>query len=239
MLRFKRKSLLCFVVLFSLSTTLSLGQAKTNSSFETNPTFRAGGLPFYLPAPNKSLTEAGPDYRVVLEPLAPESNRLIAAFVAADVLPVLRTGNLPSLRDYALVEIPRRAEFVDVDADSFKQLAGSLGKQFGADLTGNLNELQQELDLRLKALGGSSSVTLDKPLPLGLFFFQAGCVRLWNGNARNDQRCHRAGGNGPIRNSRSQPDSLCVFLYALPGPKYRGAVANDRRAMGGCDSECK
>ncbi|MGO9795608.1 MAG: hypothetical protein ACLPLZ_05870 [Terracidiphilus sp.] len=132
------------------------------------PTYRAGGLSIAIPPPGGDLVEAGPDYRVVLEPLAPDANRLLAAFVLPGDMTVVRTGTWPSLTDYALVEIPRRAEFADVDADAFKTVVDGMSKQLGGNL--DLKDSQEELNLRLKALNPNATVTLDKPLPLGVFF---------------------------------------------------------------------
>ena len=132
------------------------------------PTYRAGGLSIAIPPPGGDLAEAGPDYRVVLEPLAPDANRLLAAFVLPGDMSVIHSGTYPPLTDYALVEVPRRAEFVDVDADTFKTIVDGMGKQFGGDL--DLRDSQEELNLRLKALNQNATVTLDKPAPLGLLF---------------------------------------------------------------------
>jgi hypothetical protein len=132
------------------------------------PTYRAGGLSIAIPPPGGNLVEAGPDYRVVLEPLAPDSNRLLAAFVLPGDMTVIRTGTHPSLTDYALVEVLRQAEFVDVDADTFKTVVDSVSKQLAGNL--DLKDSQEELNLRLKALNQNVAVTLDKPVPLGSFF---------------------------------------------------------------------
>jgi hypothetical protein len=131
------------------------------------PTYRAGGLSIAIPPPGGDLVEAGPDYRVVLEPLAPDANRLLAAFVFPGDMTVIRTGTYPPLTNYALVEIPRRAEFIDVDADTFKTIVDGTGKQLAGNL--DLSDSQEELNQRSKALN-KTTVTLDKPVPLGLFF---------------------------------------------------------------------
>lgn len=137
----------------------------------TGATVRAGGLNFVLPSPGPDLVEAGSDYRVVLEPLSPMSNRLIAAYLTPDDLHTLSEAhNLPPLRHYAVVEIPRRAEFANVTPEIFQEIVGSMGKELAGDLTGTMQEQQQEVNRRLKDLGSGSSVTLQKPLPLGTLF---------------------------------------------------------------------
>lgn len=143
------------------------GQTPNGSSSDV---FRAGGLSFALPSPDKELVEAGPDYRAVLEPLAPANNRLVAAFVLPAVLPALRTGTFPPLREYALIEVPRRAEFADVTPEIFQQIVDVVSKQFAGNLAGIVQEQQAAVNQELKALGNTNSVTLQNPIPLGSFF---------------------------------------------------------------------
>ena len=84
------------------------------SSAQNTPTYRAGlknSSP--IPAPTSDLVEAGPDYRVLAEPLVPTNNRLVAAFLQPADLDTLRSGTAAELGRYALVEIPRRAEFAE------------------------------------------------------------------------------------------------------------------------------
>jgi hypothetical protein len=42
--------------------------------------YRVGLKSIVIPSPLSEMTEMGSDYRVVLEPLAPATNRLVAAF---------------------------------------------------------------------------------------------------------------------------------------------------------------
>src|SRR5580700_403884 len=70
-------------------------------------TFRAGATSIAIPPP-AGLTETGSDYRVLLEFLAPDNNRLVAAFVLPDDWKVLHGGNAPPMSTYALAEVPRR-----------------------------------------------------------------------------------------------------------------------------------
>jgi hypothetical protein len=170
-----RRYLTCILALFTTSAIWSAGQTKAAPSagspaFGGNDQFRAGGLSFNFPSPANNLVETGPDYRVILEPLAPDANRLVAAFVEPQALDALHTGTQPPLQEYALVEIPRRAEFVNVDENSFKQAADSIGQKLSGDVSGTMKDSQEELDQRLKELGRTQSVTLDKPLPLGQLF---------------------------------------------------------------------
>ena len=134
-------------------------------------TFRAGLKSFTIPAPSTELVEPGADYRVLLEPLVSNTNRLVAGFVSPSNLNALRTTTGTPLNRYALVEVPRRGEFSDVSPAVFKQVVDSLAGQFGASIDANLKDQQDEVNRRIKNLGASNkTVTLDKPAQLGSFF---------------------------------------------------------------------
>jgi hypothetical protein len=168
-------------IFFVLSVVISAGgfthaQAANSSNAANGDTFRAGGISFVFPTPSKELIETGSDYRVMFEPLAPTNNRLVAAFVLPEVLPTIRTGGIPPLHQYALVEVPRRAEFSKVDAETFKQITDAVGKQFTGDLSGPVQEQVEESNRRLKALGSTTTVTMTEPVQLGAFFVKPDAV---------------------------------------------------------------
>jgi hypothetical protein len=141
-----------------------------NTKEEPASVYRAGALSFVLPAPTPELVEAGSDFRVLLEPFAPATNRLIAAFIPPDQMSVLQAGNIPQPQRYALVEVMRVAEFRDIDSERFKQVAEGVGRQFGVDSDLSLKSGEEELNRNLKSLGSTNPITLDKPIPLGTFF---------------------------------------------------------------------
>lgn len=154
------------LVLVALAVALPLSSHSQNGD-----TYRAGLKNFTIPAPSSDLVEAGPDYRVLVEPIVPVNNRLIAAFVQPTDLDSLRSGHAPSLSLYALVEVPRRAEFSDVNADDFKQIADSMATQFNSGVDVTVKDQQDELNRRMKALNSSSApISLDKPIQLGTLF---------------------------------------------------------------------
>ena len=81
-----------------------------------------------------------------------------------------RGGDTPLPR-YALVEIPRRAEFSEVDSATYKTVADALAQQFGTSLDGTMKFYQDDLNRKLKELNSeAATITMDKPLPLGAFF---------------------------------------------------------------------
>ena len=154
-------------VLFAAAALLPFSCASAQNAHS----YRAGLKDFSIPAPSSALVEAGADYRVLMEPLAPVNNRLVAAFLETADLDAIRSGAKAPLNRYALVEIPRRAEFTEVSPEQFKQVADNIAAQFGASFDSSLKDEQDEINRRLKALNSSSAtVTLDKPLQLGTLF---------------------------------------------------------------------
>jgi len=146
-------------------------QPGVQSSAQDAATYRAGLKTFTIPPPASDLVEPGPDYRVILEPLAPNANRLVAAFVPRADLEALRSMHGAALTTYALVEVPRRAEFAEVGPDQFKEVADAVGNQFGASFSATLKDQQEEINRKLKTLNSSSAeLTLDKPVQLGTLF---------------------------------------------------------------------
>jgi hypothetical protein len=132
--------------------------------------YRAGLKNIVIPPPTPGLPETGADYRVVMENTVPENNRLVAAFVQPDALNAIRAGASPALVQYALVEVPRRAEFTDITPDVFRQITGSVARQFGGDLSETMKDQQDALNRRLQSMTADpSAVTLEKPLQLGAF----------------------------------------------------------------------
>lgn len=166
----KLKSLLCLLGFVAGCLQLSYGQVSVFPATGGDQRFRIGGLSFSFPTPDRKLAEPGSDLRVLFEPLAPATNRLVAAFVLSDELRSTSAGTTPALTEYALIEVPRRAEFISADSDAFRQVADAVGKQFEGDLSGTVQKQQDSLNSHLKELGSKSSVTLDKPLMLGKLF---------------------------------------------------------------------
>ncbi|HEY2860603.1 MAG TPA: hypothetical protein VGJ21_19445 [Terracidiphilus sp.] len=159
------------VVLLASALSFAVAPLQAQDAKPADTTFRVGLKDIAIPVISSEFVETGPDYRVLLEPLAPTSNRLVAAFVTPDDLKKLLTSASTNLTRYALVEVPRRAEFTDVTPELFKQVDESFGAQLGAQTEATTKDSQDELNRRLKALGGgSTSITLDKPLMLGTLF---------------------------------------------------------------------
>lgn len=148
--------------------------APTNSWVVTVPaaqSFRTGGKTVVIPSPESGLLEIGDDYRVVLDPVVPDSNRLIAAFVAPQDAQTIRSGSNVQLLKYGLVEVPRRAEFIEADRDAFKQVSDAMAQQFGSSIDTSMKNQEDEFNRRLKELNPNApAITFDKAVPLGIIF---------------------------------------------------------------------
>ncbi len=134
-------------------------------------TYRVGLKSIAIPSPSKDLSEIGSDYRVVIETMAPAANRLVAAFNRPEDLHQILAGGDTPLARYALVEIPRQAEFAEVDSATFKTVADSMAKEFGANLGADTKTAQDDLNHNLKELNSkAATIAIGKPFPLGALF---------------------------------------------------------------------
>jgi hypothetical protein len=156
-----------------ISTPVLFAQDKNDTATNTNDVlaYRVGGTPIVIPPPTNDLVETGQDYRVVMEFLAPEQNRLVAAFVLPSDLAIIKSGGKSMFSEYALVEVLRRGEFMEVSAKDYKDVADRLEQQFGTVLDTAIKEGEDELNHRLKAMKlDDAKISLDKPVQLGCFF---------------------------------------------------------------------
>jgi hypothetical protein len=133
--------------------------------------YRSGLKSIVIPPPTTDLSEIGSDYRVLMDSTVPDTNRLLAAFLSAEDSENLRSRISKGFNRYALAENLRRAEFIDIDADTFKQVSDGMAQQFGAVLNASTKDQEEELNRKLKAMRGTdTTMTLDKPMQLGVFF---------------------------------------------------------------------
>jgi hypothetical protein len=167
----------CVCILSMVSVALH-GQDRTKpaKSQAQITNVRVGAVSIAIPSPTNDLVEAGPDYRVIFEPLAPANNRLVAAFVPQDKMDAVHKGDTPPMDEYALVEVARRMEFAEIDSATFQQIEEVLGKQFGGDIGQFSRNGQEEINHNLEALGNSVNVKIDKPVPLGIFFAMTNAI---------------------------------------------------------------
>jgi hypothetical protein len=167
-------------VLFVLTIALLFSTANAADAQATPASdagsFRVGLKTIAIPSFSSEFVEPGSDYRVLLENFAPMNNRLVAGFLLAGELKTMETGTT-TLTRYGLVEVPRRAEFVTVSPNDFKQVVEGVAKQFDANMDAMVKDQQAELSLKLKGMGaGAENVTMEKPAMLGTFFNKTDAV---------------------------------------------------------------
>jgi hypothetical protein len=151
--------------------TLPPGPANPPSPTAGNGAFRVGGVDVNLPSPDKGMSEVGPDYRVVFDVMVPDTNRLVAAYVSQDDMPVVHGASQANLTRYAAVEVLRQAEFATVSQDDFKAVVEQVAQQIGSNLQTSINSGDEEFNRKLKALNPDApNIAIDKPVPLGTLF---------------------------------------------------------------------
>ena len=170
-------SLLCspfcimYILFLAWVTAISQEKSPALTKLIEPQSYRSGLKSIVIPPPTTDLSELGSDYRVLMESSVPDTNRLLAAFLSTEDFANIRSGISKGANRYALVENLRQAEFVDVDADAFKQVSDGMAQQFGAVLNASTKDKEEELNHKLKAMRGSdTTMTLDKPMQLGVFF---------------------------------------------------------------------
>jgi hypothetical protein len=147
-------------------------------SQKTEPNdFRIGGKSFVFPPPTSALVEMGPDLRVVMDYMVPDSNRLVAAYVLPAELEEAKTGKKVPFTQYAVIEVMRKAEFLDLGPDDFKQVSASIGGTMDQLLDQEKQKEEESLNRKIKALNeGAGQIKLEKPVNLGVFFSKANAL---------------------------------------------------------------
>lgn len=158
---------LLVVGLLVLTTCRAQGNDPTGPT--TPQEFRAGGVSVAIPSPADDLVEMGPDLRVLLDVLVPDANRLLAAFVTQEDLAELPKGK-KGLSRYCLVEVSRRAEFIDIDEAGFKQVADGVSKQMGTSLDATVKTETDAINRKIAALGAQGNISIEKTVSLGPVF---------------------------------------------------------------------
>ena len=152
--------------------------ASQAESGQKSTTCRVGLKSIAVPAP-ANLVETGSDYRVLFEHDAPDTNRLVAAFLQAEEIAKLPQKSESGLQRYAFLETLREAEFMDVDEATYKQIEDAVAKQFGTSADAppvDMKALQDEVNHKAKAEGRTGDVSFDKPVMLGTLFSKPGAL---------------------------------------------------------------
>jgi hypothetical protein len=167
-----------------------------------DPEFKAGGVALVLPGPSGDFVEVGDKLRTTFfELMAPASNRLLSAYVPSTSLTALNSGKVPAGLDiYAMVEVPRQAEYADVTPEAFAQVLQGMESSMGKLDAKTLENVEQELSVRLKSLG-AGSVEIGRPEMLGGLFRKpdAASVAMLLAYKQGDRTVTMAGGIGFIR----------------------------------------
>ena len=163
-------ALIQLLILAPLTLLPCVAQDKDTNDAPTPQEFRIGGVSLLVPTPTSELVETGPDLRVLLDVLAPDSNRMLAAFITREDLASLSKGGNNRLSKYCLVEVARRLEFLDLDEASFKTVTDGASSQMGQLMDSAAKTEGEALNRRLAALGADGKIALDKPVQLGAMF---------------------------------------------------------------------
>src|SRR5271167_43948 len=133
----------------------------------------AGGVPVVVPPPDKEFVEVGGDKRNFFESMVPSRNRLLCAFVPTDFLPRLKNP-ARGLGQYMLVEVSCKLDEknTEVTPAGFEQIVIVMKKQLGdsSSLNQTVESASKEINSKLKELGQSTDISIDKPAPLGTLF---------------------------------------------------------------------
>lgn len=132
---------------------------------------KAGGVVLIVPAPVSDFVESGDKLRTTFfELLVPSSNRLLSAYLPEQKFAELNAGKASGgLEVYAMLEAPRRAEYSDCTPQAFEQVLKSVGPTMGGFDAKKLQDLQDEMNIRLKSLA-TKPIELGHPEMLGGIF---------------------------------------------------------------------
>ncbi len=196
---------------------------------------KAGGVVVTLPGPADDFREAGDKLRTTFfELLVPSNNRLLSAYLPAKTFELLAGGSQAADLDvYAMVEVPRRAEYADCTPEAFQQVLKGLEPSLGRFDAKKADDLEQELNLRLKALG-TKPVEIGPPEMLGGVFQKtdAAGFAMLTAYKQGDRSVTMAGGLAVLR-VRQRP--LFAYLYRkLDFPETVSRLGKDLEAW--CDA---
>jgi hypothetical protein len=132
----------------------------------------AGGVSVVVPSPDKGFVEVG-DKRNFFEPIVPSRNRLLCAFVPTDYLPLLKNP-ANGLGKYTLVEVSRKIDEnnTEITPARFEQVVLATKQQLGdsSSLNQTVESTPREISSKLKQMGQSTDISIDKPVFLGALF---------------------------------------------------------------------
>lgn len=164
-----KKTLICSM---ALGLAVAAGAGNADARRADVETFKAGGVSIAIPPPPGRMVEVGYDNREHMEVFVAPANRLVAAFVTAEDLPHLTTGTDKAIMArYAMVQVPRRGEYIEIGPSQFEELTEGMEKEFGRTIGATRGEIEDELNRRMRSLDIDDAVMkLGEPVPLGSLF---------------------------------------------------------------------
>jgi len=136
-----------------------------------DPEVKAGGVMLTLPGPARDFAEVGDRLRTtVFELFAPAANRLLTAYLPARYLGDSNGGKAVSSFDVsAMVEVPRQAEYIACKPQNFAELLKGLESTMGKFDADHVEQVENELNIRMKSLG-TKPIEMGHPEMLGGIF---------------------------------------------------------------------
>jgi|SRR6185437_15660280 len=156
---------LMFAAILAASGQTAPSSAGTNEI----PKVKAGGIELYLPGPEGDFIEVGDRLSTtVFDLLTPSSNRLLTAYLSRQMQQNMLNGTRPAggLGLYAMVEIPRGAEYTDVRPQDFQDLVKTVTTSLGTSVDQAVSNTTDEINARVKELGGKP-IAVDHPEIVG------------------------------------------------------------------------
>jgi len=144
--------------------------APITGAMAADPEAKAGGVSLVLPAPPGDFIEVGDKLRsMFFELLVPSSNRLLTAYAPPSKIDLIGKVKDPGLDSYGMVEVLRQAEYTDFMPDDFEEVVKALDTSLGKVAVEQVGDAMDEINLRLKQLGGKP-IEVGHPEMLGGFF---------------------------------------------------------------------
>jgi hypothetical protein len=167
------KTTIVMIACFFVLGVLEIGNAQ-ESTLKTTPaqSFKAGGMPIVILPPTTEMSEVGYSNRDFMDIIVNPNNRLIAAFVPTNELPMFRKeSDAPKLSKYAMVQVLRRGEDMVIDTSYFSKLITHLKEKFGDLIDSSLKSVEEEFNRRMKSLDlDEATMNLGTPVQLGCLF---------------------------------------------------------------------
>lgn len=162
---------LMIVSLMSLCIAVIGNAQDTATNSAPLSSFNAGGTPIAIPPPTTEMTEVGYDNRERLEVFVPSANRLIAGFMLTTEIDRLTKGD-PLMSKYAMVEVPRRLEYMDCGPNEFKEVKSGVKAGSGDKMINStMKKAEKELNRRIASLDiNDAMLSFGKLIQLGSLF---------------------------------------------------------------------